>query len=73
MAQLICPSCGSEYFLTYKTGPKTIFKVTAEGAVQVIQSPTNSFRDGDIDQHNICCGACSWQGKLDELKESQRD
>ncbi len=72
MAQFICPNCGSEYFLTSKTGPKTIFKVASEREVQLIQSATGACA-GDIDSHHICCGACSWQGSLDELVESHRD
>jgi hypothetical protein len=73
MAQFICPSCGSEFFLTSKTGSKTIFKVASERVVQFIQSPTKSVSDRDIDLHHICCGACSWQGSLDELVQSHTD
>jgi len=73
MGQLICPSCGSEYFLTSKTGPKTIFNVTAERAVHIIHSPTESVHKRDIDRHEMYCGACSWHGTLDELVESHRD
>ena len=73
MAQFLCPSCGSEYFLTSKIGPKTIFKVASERVVQFIQSSARSFNEGDIDLQNICCGSCSWQGRLDELVESHKD
>lgn len=73
MAHFICPSCGSEYFLAARTGPKTIFKVATERAVQVIHSPTGALGDGDVDPYHLCCGACSWQGSLGELVESTRD
>lgn len=73
MAQFICPNCGSKYFLTSKTGSKTIFQVGYERTVQIIQLATGAPSDVDIDTHNICCGACSWQGSLDELVESHRD
>ena len=73
MAKFLCPSCGSEYFLTSKTGPKTILKVASERVVQFIQSPARSFSEGNIELQNICCVACSWQERLDELIESQRD
>ena len=73
MAQLICPNCGAEHFLASKTGSKMIFKVESGRVVQCIQSSTGSFREGDINVHNICCGACSWHGSLDELVELERD
>lgn len=73
MAHFICPSCGSEYFLTSKASPKTIFKVASERVVEFIQSSTRSFGDEDSDLHNIFCGACSWHGNLDELVESHVD
>lgn len=73
MAQFICPSCGSGFFLTSRTAPKTIFKVVSKRIVQIIQSPPSSFDAGETDLENICCGACSWQGRLDELIESHKD
>lgn len=73
MAQFICPSCGSKYFLSSKTGPKMIFQVTAERTVQFIQLATGAISDLVIDTHNVYCGACSWQGSLDEVVESHRD
>lgn len=73
MAQFICPSCGSKYFLSSKTGPKNIFKVVYERTVQFVQLATGTSGDVNIDTQNICCGACSWRGSLDELVESHRD
>ena len=73
MAQFNCPRCGSEFFRTSKTGPKTIFKVASERIIQFIQSSTGSLTEGEIVLENICCGACSWVGSLDELVESFRD
>ena len=35
MAQVIGPGCGAEYFLTFKRGTKTIFKVASEREVQL--------------------------------------
>jgi len=67
MPQFICPSCGSKYFLRSRTGPKNIFKVVYERTVQFVQLATGNSSDVDIDTQNICCGACSWRGSLDEL------
>jgi transposase-like protein len=73
MAQYICPSCGSTYFLTSKAGLRTIFQVVHERTVQCVQSGTGVLSDEDIDIHTLYCGACSWQGSLDEVVESHRD
>ena len=73
MTQFTCPSCGSKYFLTSKTAPKIIFQVTDERTVQFIQLATGTVSSLAIDTHNIYCGACSWQGSLDQVVESHRD
>lgn len=73
MAQFICPSCGSTYFMTSKTGPKDIFKVVSERRLECVQLDSGAVGAEDIDTQNICCGACSWQGSVDELVESHRD
>lgn len=70
MAHFICPGCGSEFFLTNRTGRKTVFKVAAERVLQLIQPATEDLKLSKIDIHNIFCGACSWHGSLDELVES---
>ncbi len=73
MSQFICPSCGSKYFLASKTGPKNVFNVADERTVQFVQLATGTSGDVDIDTQNNYCGACSWQGSLDELVASHRD
>jgi hypothetical protein len=73
MDQFICPSCGSKYFMTSRTGEKTIFQVRDGRSVEFAELTTEEIRDVVIDTHNICCGACSWQGSLDEVVESHRD
>ena len=73
MAQFICPSCGSEYFIASKTGPKNVFNVIDERAVQFVQLAADAAGDVHIDNHNIYCGACTWQGSLDEVVESHTD
>lgn len=74
MAHFICPSCGSKYFLTSRTGPKIIFQIIPpERTIAFIQLATGATSDLAIDTYNICCGACSWQGSLEEVVESHRD
>lgn len=72
MAQYICPSCGSTYFLTSKAGPRTILQVVHERTVQCVQSASGALCE-DVDIHTLYCGACSWQGSLDEVVESHTD
>jgi len=72
MAQFICPSCGSEFFRTSKTGNKMIFKVTSGRKVTYIAPPYGACAN-QIDLDNICCGACSWQGRLVDLVTDHRD
>ncbi|TKB09606.1 hypothetical protein [Desulforhopalus sp. IMCC35007] len=73
MTQYICPSCGSKYFMTSKTREKIIFQVTDGRSVEFVEMTTEEINNIVIDAHNICCGACSWQGSLDEVVESHRD
>jgi hypothetical protein len=73
MAQFICPSCGSKYFMISKTGRKIIFQVASGRTLEFVQVTTEEISDVVIDTYNICCGACSWQGSLGEVVESHRD
>lgn len=73
MAQFICPSCGSEYFIASKTGPKNAFIITDERTVEFVQLSSSEAEGVHIDTHNIYCGACTWQGNLGEVVESYRD
>lgn len=73
MAQFVCPSCGSKYFMASKTGRKIIFQVASGRTVEFVQMATEEINDVVLDTDNICCGACTWQGSLDEVVESHRD
>ena len=73
MGQFICPSCGSKYFMTSKTGSKIIFQVASGRTVEFVQVNNEEISDLVIDMYTIYCGACSWHGSLDEVVESHRD
>lgn len=73
MAQFICPSCWSKYFLASKTGPKNVFNVADERTVQFAQLASEAVGDVDFDTQHIYCGACTCQGSLGELVESHTD
>ena len=73
MAQYICPSCGSHYFMTSKTGKKIVFQVSAGCTVEVLQQDGDANNEAVLDMTKIYCGACSWQGSLDEVVESERE
>lgn len=73
MAQYICPSCGSKYFMTSKIGRKNVFQVSSGRTVEVVQQGADANHDAVLDTTKIYCGACSWQGILDEVIESERE
>jgi hypothetical protein len=73
MTYFICPECGSKYFLVSRTGRKIVFHVAGDRTIEFVQETAGELCDTVIDTDNICCGACSWQGRLDEVVESQRD
>ena len=56
-----------------KTGRKIIFQVASGRTLEFVQVTTEEISDVVIDTDNICCGACSWQGSLDEVVESHKD
>ena len=73
MTHFICPECGSKYFLVSKTGRKIVFHVAEGRAIEFVQETAGEICDIVIDTEAVCCGACSWQGRLDEVVESQRE
>ncbi len=67
MYKKACPVCGSLFFLTSKTGPKTVFHVNADATFEIITEENGQ----EINPGAICCGACSWQGDSGKLVESR--
>lgn len=62
-----CPACGSEYFLSSKSSERTVFKLRAEREVEILETECNE----PVDWQKICCGACGWQGDVDDLAEAR--
>ncbi|MGD9946931.1 MAG: hypothetical protein AB7U29_00470 [Desulfobulbus sp.] len=71
MELLACPKCGSEWFVSTRTGDRIAFQM--DDAYQpVIADPEGfSAQAAPIAQEHIYCGACSWQGPVTDLVESR--
>jgi len=66
---LACPSCGSTFFTSIRSGEKIVFRVNA------LYVPLGLEKDPDQDTglHDISgihCGACTWAGGIRELVPS---
>lgn len=70
MVQFVCPNCGSKYFLASRTGPKNVFNIVGDRAVEFVMLASDTVEDINLDTQNIYCGACAWQGGIDEVVES---
>lgn len=67
MYKRACPVCGSVYFVTGKSGAKTVFHVNHDFTYEIIEAA-----DGEeIRAELIFCGACSWRGDTGQLMESR--
>lgn len=73
MTKFICPKCGSQYFLVSRIGRKDVFQVVDGRTVQFMQASTEKPDPVIQDTDTIYCGACSWQGYLNEVVASHLD
>ena len=73
MSQYVCPLCGSQYMKRTTEEGVLIFTVGYDYAINMIQDQTEDGTQ-DIDQESaIHCAACSWQGIVSQLTESDLD
>ena len=71
MDNRICPSCGSAYFMLSKTDKSSAFQVSESYEIEYLEP--QSMDHAQTENHaatTICCAACSWKGKLENLVES---
>lgn len=71
MELLACPQCGSELFVSTRSGARLVFQVNAERQPVVVRPEQQPVDAVPIDLHNIFCGACTWQGSVEMLVESR--
>jgi uncharacterized protein YbaR (Trm112 family) len=65
-----CPMCGSELFVSTRSGKRIVFQMDVERHpvhVWPEQQPADAV---PINPQNFCCGACFWHGSMEELVES---
>lgn len=67
MEYRICPSCGSTYFISSRSGEKIVFHVS--DSRELITVPGQTFDEVylTIDPLRFYCGACSWGGGMVDL------
>jgi len=67
MSKRACPECGSVFFVTSKSGAKTVFHVNEDSSFEIIAQA-----DGEeMRSEAIFCGACNWRGDTEQLIESR--
>ncbi len=71
MELLACPKCGSEWFVSSKTGERIVFQMDT-GRHPLIARPDQQVKDANlIDPDHLYCGACTWKGPAEHLVESR--
>ena len=70
MDLLACPRCGSQWFVSTRSGERIVFQVAEERQPVLAEEHTPAAEAEPINPQHICCGACTWQGAISELVES---
>lgn len=70
MERLACPRCGSVYFLSSRAPDRFVFQVDSGRQVWLAGAHRQAAASIGISTQGICCGACSWQGQLEDLAPS---
>lgn len=71
MDRLACPRCGSEWFVSSRTGERIVFQMDDRRHPIPTEPEALSREAAPIDPEHICCGACTWQGPATLLVESR--
>ncbi|MDD2465632.1 MAG: hypothetical protein PHI97_16665 [Desulfobulbus sp.] len=71
MDLLACPQCGSEWFVSTRTGDRIAFHMDAKYQPVIADPEGISAQAAPIEPEHVYCGACSWQGPVIELVESR--
>lgn len=71
MERMACPKCGSEYFVSARSGDRVVFQVSDSCEVLIIKQEGRIDSPLLIEGQQIYCGACSWKGQQGDLVESR--
>ena len=66
-----CPMCGSELFVSTRSGKRIVFQMDAERHPVIVWPEQQPAGAAPINPQAFCCGACSWRGSADALVESR--
>jgi ribosomal protein S27AE len=71
MELLACPRCGSEWFVSARTGERLVFQVDVSLTPVMNGAVASTASGAGMDPERLFCGACTWQGPTRELVESR--
>lgn len=57
-----CPKCGSCYFLSARTRPRMVFRLKSKRTPEILEQDDGA----SLNATAISCGACSWQGTIEQ-------
>ena len=59
MERLACPKCGSEWFVSTRSGERIVFQMDADQQPVLAEAQTPSATAAPINPNHIYCGACT--------------
>lgn len=62
-----CPQCGSEWFVSTRSGERIVFQMDVAGNPLIVQPDSHSPETVPIDPDHLFCGACTWKGPATAL------
>jgi hypothetical protein len=68
---LACPQCGSEWFVSSRSGERIIFQIDTDRLPLTTRSKQQPKDTVPLNPDRICCGACTWQDTISRLVESR--
>jgi hypothetical protein len=71
MELLACPKCGSEWFVSSRTGKRIVFQMNTDRHPVIARPEQQPPGAVPIDPDHLCCGACTWKGSAGDLMESR--
>ena len=70
MNMLACPQCGSEFFVSTRSGEPTVFQMNVAHQPVVVFPEKQPKDTVSLNPQMLYCGACTWKGKTDALVAS---
>lgn len=71
MNSMVCPMCGSRYFLSMRSAQKVVFQVQCDGEKHVLEVAEETGSEDAVNREEIFCSSCSWHGPIEETIEAR--